>query len=146
MTRIAFLILIVCLPLACTCGGPRADQPRVQIGTNVFSVEVVRTGAEWSKGLMFREKLGTREGMLFLGTAEKVQSFWMKNTLISLDMIFISKDLKIVSISKNTTPLSEETYSSGDLALHVLEILGGQSDKAGIKVGDTIKFISVSAE
>jgi len=139
----ALALLAFALPLTNACTAPSANQPRVVIKEQTFSVEVVRAAPDWQKGLMFREKLGPREGMLFFGTEEIMRGFWMKNTLISLDIIYISRDLKIVHIVKRTEPLSEKILPSIKPALHVFEILGGQSDKFGIGVGDSVKFISV---
>jgi len=115
----------------------------VKIGKVAIQVEIVRTEEEWAKGLMFREQLGAKEGMLFLGNRERMQKFWMKNTPLALDIIFISKDLKIVSIHKNAEPLSEQGISSLKPAQHILEILVGSSDRLGIKTGDHVQFIGI---
>jgi uncharacterized membrane protein (UPF0127 family) len=122
---------------------PSEARPYVKIGKTAFQVEVVRTPSEWQKGLMFREHLGPREGMFFLGTREYPQAFWMKNTLVPLDIIFISKDLKIVSIQKNAKPLSEENLPSGKPAMHVLEILGGTSDALHFSAGNKVELHGV---
>ncbi|PIR22711.1 MAG: hypothetical protein COV44_06035 [Deltaproteobacteria bacterium CG11_big_fil_rev_8_21_14_0_20_45_16] len=118
----------------------KADAQFVVIRGHQFQVEVMRTDAEWSKGLMFRERLGAREGMLFFGKIEQPRSFWMKNTYVPLDIIFISKDRKIVDIGKNATPLSEATIPSKAPAMHVLEVLAGTSDKLGFQPGDKVEF------
>ncbi|MBN8555993.1 MAG: DUF192 domain-containing protein [Deltaproteobacteria bacterium] len=117
-----------------------AGKPYVKIRGSAFQVEIVRTNSEWQKGLMFREHLGPREGMFFWGTSERPQSFWMKNTLISLDIIYISKDLKIVSVQKNAVPLSEESLPSFKPATHILEVPGGTADHLGFKAGDKIEL------
>lgn len=118
---------------------PRKDQPKVQIGKHSFAVEIAKTPEEWSRGLMFREKLAPHAGMLFWGKTPRVQRFWMKNTLIPLDIIFISKDLKIINIAEMTTPHSLDPVFSKKPALHVLEIKGGESKKRGIKAGMSVK-------
>ncbi len=112
----------------------------VQIRNISFQVEVVRSSDEWMKGLMFRDRLGEKEGMLFFGKEVRRQSFWMKNTPVSLDIIYISKDLRIDSIQKNTEPLSEKPLPSKGPALHVLEIVAGSSDRHGFREGDKVIF------
>lgn len=95
------------------------------------------------RGLMYREKLGLNEGMLFVGERERPQSFWMKNTLISLDIIFISKARRIVSIGQNAKPLSEDLIPSDGPAQYVLEILGGQAKALKFKAGDAVEFLNI---
>lgn len=113
----------------------------VEINGHRFTVEIARTSAEWAKGLMFREKLGPFEGMLFVGEEERSQSFWMKNTPISLDIIFISKDWKIVDIKAQTEALSEKSILSAKPAMHVLEIRGGRASELGIKLNQSVRWI-----
>jgi len=110
----------------------------VTIRGHHFWVDLAETPAQWQKGLMNREKLAPHEGMLFWADEDRVQSFWMKNTLVSLDMIFIDKNLKIVSIAEKTEQLSEKSHSSGKPARYVLEILGGLSHRYGFKAGDSV--------
>ena len=117
-----------------------AGKPYVEIKGNAFQVEIARSSNEWQKGLMFRERLGPREGMFFWGAHERPQSFWMKNTLVPLDIIYISKDLKIVSIQKNAVPLSEKSLPSLGPATHVLEVVAGTSDHLGFKPGDKVEL------
>lgn len=106
-----------------------------------FEVEVVRTPEERAQGLMFREFLELNKGMLFIFPREEKYSFWMKNTLIPLDIIWISKDLEIVYIEKNVLPCIEEiceSYPPNEKALYVLEINSDLSE--GIVVGDKVNF------
>ena len=77
-------------------------------------------------------------GMLFIFPYEAEQSFWMKNTVIALDMIFVNSKLEIVKIHHNTTPFSEQSYSSGKPAEYVVEVNAGYSNRMGIKEGDKI--------
>src|SRR3989338_1459557 len=126
------------LSLTTACAQPRIDQAQVDIRGHRFFVEIARSSAEWQQGLMFRESIATNAGMFFYGTEEKMLSFWMKNTPISLDILFISKDLKLVHLVKEATPLSEQKLSSVVPALHVLEILGGQASALGLEVGDVV--------
>lgn len=107
-------------------------------GPHTFSVEVMRTQQERSKGLMFRKYLAPDAGMLFDFGDPRPVSMWMKNTYISLDMLFISKDGVIHKIAENTTPHSTEIISSNSHVKYVLEINGGASSQLGIKPGNTV--------
>lgn len=104
-----------------------------------FDVELALNDAERSRGLMFREKLGPYDGMLFDFHREAPVSFWMKNTLIPLDMIFIAADGTIRSIHANAVPHSTETIPSQFPVRGVLEINGGSAKLLGIKPGDKVK-------
>lgn len=108
-----------------------------------FTIEVASTKEEKEQGLMFREKLGEKEGMLFLFDTEKPLTFWMKNTFIPLDIIFINENLEIVDIATNFPPCETENciiYQSNKPAQYALEINGGLAEKLGIKVNDKIRF------
>jgi len=87
---------------------------------------------------MFRKKLGSREGMLFFYEREQHISMWMRNTYISLDMIFINADGSVHRIQENTEPFSEEVILSGDTVLAVLEVSAGISREIGLRPGDSI--------
>jgi uncharacterized protein len=107
-------------------------------GKHIFGVEMAVTPEEQARGLMFRRELPERQGMLFDFKREQPTSFWMKNTYISLDMIFIRADGRILSIAENTVPLSEELVSSGGPVRAVLEVIAGTSKKLGIAAGDRV--------
>jgi uncharacterized protein len=107
-------------------------------GVQVFSVEVMRTPEERAKGLMYRRELPEGRGMLFDFSPEQPVSMWMKNTYISLDMIFISADGRIVRIAENATPESEAIIPAGRPVRGVLEVIGGTSKKYGIAPGDRV--------
>ncbi len=104
-----------------------------------FDVDLALNEAERSHGLMFRKKLEPYEGMLFDFHQEAPVSFWMKNTLIPLDMIFIAADGTIRHIHANATPLSTDTIPSEFPVRGVLEINGGSARLLGIKAGDKVK-------
>ncbi len=89
---------------------------------------------------MNRQQLAPDRGMIFPFETERVASFWMKNTLIPLDMIFIRADGSITNIEANTVPLSEEPVLSFEPVVAVLEIAGGRSAELGIKAGDKVKW------
>jgi uncharacterized protein len=107
-------------------------------GVHVFAVELVDTPDSRAKGLMFRKQLPVGQGMLFDFKAEEPVSFWMKNTYIPLDMIFIRGDGRILRIAENTEPLSERLVPSGGPVLAVLEVIGGTAKKFGIAPGDRV--------
>jgi uncharacterized membrane protein (UPF0127 family) len=105
-----------------------------------FKVEVARTGEEQQRGLMFRESLPPFGGMLFPYTTPQPVSFWMKNTVIPLDMIFIRQDRTIARIAAETTPYSLDQVSSGEPIVAVLEIAGGRAAALDINEGDSVRW------
>jgi uncharacterized membrane protein (UPF0127 family) len=104
-----------------------------------FDVEMALTEPQREHGLMFRQKLGPYDGMLFDFFHEQPVSFWMKNTLIPLDMVFIAADGTIKSIHANAVPMSTDTIPSEFPVRAVLEINGGSARLLGIKPGDKVK-------
>lgn len=111
-----------------------------QSGVRAFAVEVVATDEERQKGLMFRKELPEGTGMLFDFRVEAPVSFWMKNTYIPLDMIFIRGDGTIASIAQNTEPMSERLIPSNAPVRAVLEVIAGTVRKLGIKPGDRVAY------
>jgi uncharacterized membrane protein (UPF0127 family) len=107
-------------------------------GVQVFSVEIADTEAAREKGLMFRKSLPPGQGMLFDFHREAPVGFWMKNTYIPLDMIFIRGDGRIANIAENAKPLSETVIPSNGPVLAVLEVAGGTARKLGIAPGDRV--------
>ena len=107
-------------------------------GVQVFSVEMATTEEEKTTGLMHRKELADGKGMLFDFSPEQQISMWMKNTYISLDMIFIRADGRILRIAENTEPHSTKIISSGGLAKGVLEVIAGTAQKYGIRPGDRV--------
>jgi len=106
-----------------------------------FDVELATTAYQQAQGLMNRYTIEENQGMLFIFNNNIQQSFWMKNTYISLDIIFIDKNFKIIQIYENAFPLSEETILSDSPCKYVLEIKGGLSSKFNIKANDIVKLI-----
>jgi uncharacterized membrane protein (UPF0127 family) len=105
-----------------------------------FVVEVARTPEEQARGLMERQSLAPDRGMLFPYQTPQPVAFWMKNTLIPLDMIFIAPGGRILRIEANTVPLSLEPVGSGDAVEAVLELAGGRSAELGIGAGDRVEW------
>ncbi len=110
-----------------------------------FKVEVAKTDFEKQRGLMFRKILGEDRGMLFVYDQPSPVSFWMKNTLIPLDILFIGSDLKIKRISENTPPCPLATtcpiYDSKEPIQYVLELNGGICSKQKIGLGDSVELL-----
>jgi uncharacterized membrane protein (UPF0127 family) len=105
-----------------------------------FIVEIARTPQEQATGLMNRQTLEPDRGMIFPYEPAQPVAFWMKNTLIPLDMIFIRLDGTIGSIAANTVPLSLEPVPSGEPVRAVLEIAGGRSAELGLSAGDKVSW------
>ena len=108
------------------------------------TVEVVRTPRAIRRGLMYRQHMAEDKGMLFLMGKEEVQSFWMRNTLIPLDMVFIRKDFTVAGIVENTVPLDETSRSVDKPSSYVLEVNGGWIAKRGITAGATVRCEGVA--
>jgi uncharacterized protein len=107
---------------------------------SALDVEIADNDDQRMTGLMFRTNMKENQGMLFIFPYETEQSFWMKNTVLPLDMIFVNADLEIVKIHHNTTPYSEQSYSSGKPAQYVVEVNAGYCNKLNIIEGDKILF------
>jgi uncharacterized membrane protein (UPF0127 family) len=108
--------------------------------THKFIVEVARTPEEQAYGLMNRQSMPADHGMIFPYQPAQPVAFWMKDTLIPLDMVFISPGGKILRIEANTVPLSLEPVGSGDAVEAVLELNGGRSAELGIAAGDLVTW------
>ena len=116
-----------------------------QDGPVAVQVEVAATPETRARGLMYRHDLGAEAGMLFLFPTESDQQFWMKNTPLPLDMVFIGKHYRIVGIIPDTHPFTTTPLGVGVPAQYVLEVNGGFCARHGIKVGDVIEFVRLSA-
>jgi uncharacterized protein len=151
MRRVTGLIIgaaFLCTLPACSSGPLSASSTQAAAsvplsiktaqGLRTFKVEVARTPAEQERGLMFRTSLDKNAGMIFPMLPPRMASFWMKNTVIPLDMIFVRADGSIARIEPETVPQTLDPVSSGEPVVAVLEIAGGQSAKQGIAEGDTV--------
>ena len=104
-----------------------------------FAVELASSEAERAKGLMNRKDLAADSGMIFDFKDDSVVVMWMKNTLISLDMLFITAEGRISGIARNTVPLSLERIAAPGLVRYVLEIKGGTAERLKIRPGDRVE-------
>ena len=103
-------------------------------------VEIADTEAAREYGLMNRTSMPQDHGMLFIFDYQSTVSFWMKDTLIPLDMVFLDSNGRIVDIYKNATPLSEDVYTAKSPSKYVVELNGGYCDRYGIKIGDNVSI------
>jgi uncharacterized membrane protein (UPF0127 family) len=103
-----------------------------------IDVELAQDESKRELGLMYRDRLSENQGMLFVFDGDDTRAFWMKNTVLSLDMIFVNSKDEIVTIHKNTTPYSEQSYVSSKPARFVIEVNAGYTDRHKISVGDRI--------
>lgn len=108
--------------------------------SHAFRVEVARSGAEQARGLMFRTRMGADEGMIFPMDPPRPAAFWMKNTVIPLDIIFIGADRRILNIAAQAVPYSETPLPSAGKVAAVLELNGGRAAALGIGPGDKVDW------
>lgn len=144
------VVIIVAIGLIAAVG--RAAEPaRVEPlavetakGSFTFAVEIADTPELRQRGLMFRHRLPDDRGMLFDWGAVRPVSMWMRNTYISLDMVFIASDGQVVDVVEETEPLSETIISSSEPVAAVLELAAGTAERIGLKPGDRVvhpKFV-----
>lgn len=107
---------------------------------SAIDIEIAQDDSKRQLGLMYRDKLAEKQGMLFVFEGDDTRSFWMKNTVLSLDMIFVNGHNQIVTIHKNTTPYSEQSYTSTKPAQYVVEVNAGYTDRHKISVGDLVAW------
>jgi uncharacterized membrane protein (UPF0127 family) len=105
-----------------------------------LNLEFAENDDERTQGLMFRTDMKENQGMLFIFPMERMQSFWMKNTVLPLDMLFINSKLEIVTIHKNTKPYDEGSYPSSAPAQYVVEVNAGYTNKYNVKEGGKVIF------
>jgi uncharacterized protein len=140
--RLAGWLLVLALLSGAADGVKAAEQQTLEIasktGVHTFQVEMAITPEEKEHGLMFRRELPEGQGMLFDFQFDQNVAFWMKNTYIPLDMLFIRADGRILRIAENTEPMSERNIPSGGPVRAVLEVIGGTAKKLGIAAGDRV--------
>ena len=142
--RVLLLLAIAAGGAGAACKTAPTRAPTVTIDTGErkvpFKVELAVTPAEHERGLMFREHLEPDAGMLFISDSPRRQVFWMKNTLIPLDMIFIGSDWRIAGIVENAEPKTLTAREVPAPSQYVLEIGGGLSARYGIRAGQVVDF------
>ena len=152
--RIIFLIIVVILVPSCkNSSDPVPSMPTIpfrvdgsldfiRAGNSFLSldIEIADTDSLRERGMMQRSSFPPESGMLFLFDREEPRQFWMGNTPLSLDLLFISSDSSIVNLAKYAKPYSDEAIRSGAAAQYVLEVPGGFSDTRGIVEGDRVRW------
>jgi len=158
VTRTRLVALLSLSLIACGAAPPSASAPtptpvsgpRVVLPSGaVYSVEVARTPEETTQGLMYRESLPERHGMIFTFTDGGAHQFWMKNTMIPLDIIWMDAGGKVMFVSANTPPCKADpcpTFGPGTPAPIVLEIAGGLAVKEGVTRDATIRLVDIEGK
>ena len=144
---------VVVLAAALACASPKAPEParpapRVIVETaagasHAVRVEVARDEASRTRGLMERSSLAADAGMLFVFDESDVHTFWMRNTLIPLDMIFVDDAGRVVGVVERAEPLTLSPRDVGVPSRYVLEVNGGWAAAHGVKAGDRVRFENV---
>ena len=138
-------LILACAFMLVSAATLAANLPRdtllVETGSSQhrFDVEVADDPTERAEGLMYREALADNAGMLFLYPKPQPVEFWMKNTPLSLDIVFVRQDGTIARIAENTTPMSEDLIPSGEPVVAVLEVKAGIMQQLGIAAGDRLR-------
>jgi uncharacterized protein len=143
IARLAAATLVACWALIAAFPAARAaGQDTIEIvtrtGVHAFTVELATNTAERAVGLMYRKELPEGRGMLFDFHDDQPVQFWMHNTYISLDMIFIASDGRVVRVAENAKPMSDDLVPSGRPVRAVLEVIAGTARKFGIAPGDRV--------
>ena len=134
--------------LALFVGGCDAGEPWVEVGGQRYTVEIADDDEERRQGLMFRDELASDHGMLFIWRRAQPRSFWMRNTRIPLDIVYIGPDRRIVGWSLDTPPCRTTRcpgYPSGAPAQYVLEVNAGEMERLGVEIGDEVRFGNLDA-
>ena len=137
-------VLLALTPLA-ACSADNRLVVHTATGNHAFTVEVVDTPEDRAKGLMFRQSLADDAGMLFDFKEDRPVSFWMRNTFIPLDMIFIRPDGTVANVHVNARPQDPTGIPSDGPVQFVLEIAGGRSVEMGLKAGDRVEHPRIGA-
>ena len=138
---LAIALIMTMLPIAAGAVEPARLEPVVvetAEGRFTFTAEIADTPELRQRGLMFRHQLPEDRAMLFDWGEVQPISMWMRNTYVSLDMVFIAADGRVVRVAKSTEPLSDATIASGVPVAAVLEVVAGTADRIGLKPGDRV--------
>lgn len=128
-------------------GACRAGEPWAEVGGQRYYVEIADDDGERARGLMYRDELGANEGMFFIFPQSAPRSFWMLNTRIPLDIVYIDSNLEIVGWSLDTPPCRTRRcpgYPSGAPAKYVLEVNAGEMARLGVEIGDSVRIGNVA--
>lgn len=140
---IIFVLIFIGLSRAQISDSGIKEKKSIYFRDNSFFVEVAETKLQQERGLMFVKSLPFNSGMLFVYQDEAPRAFYMKNTYIPLDIIWMDKGRKVVFIKKNAQPSNLNAYETilpPDEAMYVLELNSGSADKIGLSIGDTLRF------
>jgi uncharacterized protein len=140
---LAVTVLAIIIPLLAVAGPQgevRTFRPDGSEGCR-FDIEVAVSPEEIGRGLMFRDHLPENSGMLFIFSNDETRHFWMKNTLIPLDMVFIDSSLRVVTVHARAKPRDEKVISSKEKARYVLEVNGGKAGRCGIVPGSRVELL-----
>ena len=143
-----FKLVLLCLLFAAPYAAASERTPlsiETPNGTHNFRVELAITPAERGKGLMFRRSLPEDYGMLFDFERDQPAHFWMKNTFVSLDILFVGSDGIVKSIAENTVPLSLDIIESGVPVRFVLEVVAGTTARLGIEPGARVRHTRIQS-
>lgn len=146
--RLNIARLLACLVVALLVSGCRAGDPWVEVAGERYFVEIADDPESRARGLMFRDDLERDQGMLFVWRQAEPRAFWMRNTRIALDIVYIGPDLRIVAWSLDTPPCRTRNcpnYPSGRPAQYVLEVRAGEMERLGAEIGDPVRFGNVEA-
>jgi hypothetical protein len=138
---LALVLVVLLIPAANRAAEPARIEPVVvetAQGRFTFSAEIADTPELRQRGLMFRHNVPEERAMLFDWGRVAPVSMWMRNTYVSLDMIFIAADGRVAKVAEATEPLSEVTISSGEPVAAVLEVVAGTAERIGLKPGDRV--------
>lgn len=144
IARAVFALFLLAVPAGAFAASTDLAIVTADGRSHAFTVELADDPIERARGLMFREEMAPDHGMLFDFAREDDVSFWMKNTPLSLDMLFARADGTIVAIAENTTPQSTEPVPSGAPVRFVLEVVGGTAARLGVAPGDRIEHRRVA--
>ena len=141
-TYIIVIVLLASVAVLASGCNNAAEFGQACLAEHCFNVELAENIEDQSRGLMFRESLAADAGMLFVFTEEQQPTFWMKNVLIPLDIIWLDADQRVVAFNENMSPCADNNcpaISPPEKILYVLEVNAGSAEKYGIKVGEEVE-------
>ncbi len=140
-TKKLFLSVLTIVCIIVSCNSERNTLAKIKMNNTIYNLEVADTYEKRQKGLMFRKKLPQKSGMIFVYSYADYRNFYMKNTLIPLDIAFIGPDLKILNIEQ-MAPLDETSIPSNGEAMYAIEMNKGFFNSIDMKPGDSIEILS----